>query len=147
MLDYADSTFWPKVDRPAVGCWEWQHKRRKLIPYGVARYKQMDWHAHVLAWMIAYGEPPAGQTPYQRCRPEHLALADHDVAAEQLRAARDERVSSVRGSKAKLTAEDVREIRRKHSEGERPASIAREFDITRTSIGRLLEGRTYRDIT
>lgn len=47
---------------------------------------------------------------------------------------------------AKLTDDEVREVRRRHAEGASYGRLARELGLSRARIGELCAGKTYRDV-
>lgn len=47
---------------------------------------------------------------------------------------------------AKLTADKVLEIRRRHDEGESQSQLAREFGVGRRSIGHIVTLKTWRHV-
>jgi hypothetical protein len=48
--------------------------------------------------------------------------------------------------RAKLTEDDVREIRRRHAAGERKAALAREYRVTHRTIHLAIIGETWRHV-
>ena len=51
--------------------------------------------------------------------------------------------SGEKHGKAKLTEENIVEIRARYANGERGANLAREFGVTRTNIGDVVHYRTW----
>jgi hypothetical protein len=47
---------------------------------------------------------------------------------------------------AKLTAEDVRQIRLRHQEGEQQKNLAAEFGISRSAVCSIIKGRLWKHI-
>lgn len=54
--------------------------------------------------------------------------------------------SGVRHHLAKLTEEKVRDIRRRAAAGETPAALAREFDVTDSTLSRVVLRKTWKHI-
>lgn len=82
--------------------------------------------AHRVAWKLEYGAMPVLELDHLCRRPlcvnvAHLEPVTH---AENMR----------RGANAKLTAADVAEIRRRRETGERVATIAEAFELTKTHV-------------
>jgi len=114
--------FWAKVD-VGDGCWLWTAGTDKY-GYGLFYAGEGMRLAHRLSWVMAKGEIPEGLCVLHRCdvpscvRPGHLFLG---TQAENNRDMRDKgrefRPIGERHGKAKLTEDDVREIRRTYAAG------------------------------
>lgn len=154
--------FWPKVNkdgpviRPELGpCWVW------TASVGTSGYGQIGVggragrpvQAHRVSWELAHGAPAGDAWVLHRCdnplcvRPDHLFLgtnADnaHDMAAKGRHFSRQAPEKIIRGERhgrAKLTAEDVREIRRAYAAGEGDqAQIASRHGVTQSTVGRIV---------
>jgi DNA invertase Pin-like site-specific DNA recombinase len=82
------------------------------------------------------------------CNPQHLRVGTH---AENIREAIENGAKlgprSVEGSNSKLTADEVREIRRKSRKEEVTyTDLAEEYDVSYTTIYRCVTRRAYNDI-
>ncbi len=90
--------------------------------YGVIRVEGRNIYAHRLAWEIAANRPvPAGQFVLHRCdnppccNPSHLFIGTvKDNTADMFAKNRANKARGERHHGAKITAEDVREIRRRY---------------------------------
>jgi hypothetical protein len=152
--------FWPKVQR-GEGCWEWQASVR------TTGYGEVYWPgvgdgrrkigAHRASWLIHYGDIPDGLFVCHHCdnklcvRPGHLFLG---TSADNARDAVDKgiiartRARGLAAGNARLTDEQVSDIRRRHIPRVHPArrtggsttELAREFGITRQYVGQLVRG-------
>jgi hypothetical protein len=104
------------LKRDADACWGWSGERSKGR-YGVAR-KQ---YAHRLSWEIHKGSIPDGMQVLHRCdnppctNPEHLYLGK-DVDNRRDARDRSRYPGNAKSSRAKLTAEQVAEVKRLRSE-------------------------------
>jgi hypothetical protein len=148
----AAERFWPKV---AVGadndCWEWAASFLR----GYGSFTDEDGRtvpAHRYSWRLHCGEIPPGMFVCHRCdnracvNPSHLFLgtpADNSAdMTRKGRSARGERNSNFgtdrfigeRNPSAKLTVQEVIDIRRRLDDRERQVDLAREFGVTRTTV-------------
>lgn len=158
--------FWSKVDKRGPDeCWEW--RGTKLKGYGRLRSRVGQMWAHRVAWVIANGEIPNGLCVCHACdhrpctNPAHLWLGTQrenrdDCTRKDRNARGKEHGTHTRPEKvcrgahngaAKLTENDVREIRRLHAQGGIfQKSLAAQFGITRTNVGRIVLGKIWRHI-
>lgn len=128
--------FWAKVDKSG-DCWVWTSSVDRR-GYGLLGGRAPERAAHRLSYRIAYGD--AGERHVlHHCdnppcvRPEHLFLGDdadnHADMAWKRRSTWGER-----NTHAKLTAEEVREIRRLAADGVLHREIAARFGISRVTV-------------
>lgn len=138
--------FWPKVHRRGPDeCWEFTGSRDKH-GYGqpvkrrtrFAGERTVRLKAHRVAFELHYGRPPEGDVRHSCdhppcCNPAHLADGTH---AENMREMA-ERGRSPRGERnawARLTEDDVREIRRRCAAGELQRVVAADFGVIRQAV-------------
>jgi Autographiviridae endonuclease len=126
--------FWGKVDRSGE-CWNWTASK---LPngYGQINVDGKHYTAHRFCWQIVYGSIPQGYCVLHRCdnracvRPSHLFLGttQDNTLDRQLkwRTRRGEQHYA-----AKVTEDQVREMRRRYDLGELAAHIADDFGIER----------------
>lgn len=139
------------------GCWEWTGSRF-AVNYGIVHLGKESTPAQRVTFAIEHGSIPLGLEICHRCdnppcvNPAHLfagtALDNGRDKAEKGRAPRGEQHGG-----AKLTAEDVSEIRRRFTAG-RPGGnrsqrdsqrqLAIEFSVARATIRRIVSGDTWR---
>jgi hypothetical protein len=131
-----------------TGCWEWQGHRDDR-GYGTVSLWGRKHRAHRAAYMLLVGPVPDDLEVCHRCdnppcvNPDHMFLGTHaenmaDAKAKG-RSARGERVSG-----AKLTEDDVREIRRRYREGGITQSeLGREYGLTQGGIGHIVLGTRW----
>lgn len=146
-LEAVKATFWSRVSI-GNGCWEWQDSRSK-DGYGklhIGGRNGRSVYAHRLAYEIANGVVPPGHHVCHHCdnprcvRPDHLfAGTDQDNSDDKVRKGR-----SVFGEshwRARLSSEDVRQIRCLLGLGVYQKWCAAVFGVTRPTISDIARGR------
>lgn len=131
------------------GCWVWQKNVRANFPHGVMGWnfnkKKGNWQAHRVAYTIWKGDIPEGMFVLHSCdnprcvNPDHLHLGtqkDNMIEMRERGRARDEvrGRKGVRHHKAKLTDDQVREIRRLKKLGVSGLELARTYNVTNPLI-------------
>lgn len=145
--------FWSKVAVSGVDdCWPWTG-RLDRAGYGYFKLRGSMWRAHRVAFLLA-GHVLTDDRPLVLhrcvaspacCNPFHLrAGTDADNARDRDDQGRTARLSGWRNGQAKLTDDDVAEIRRRYTgrRGEQTA-LAREFGICRTVITRIVHNQIW----
>lgn len=152
--------FWAKVDkRGADECWEWTGSRTRNYGQLASERSRPPYKAHRLSWVIHRGPIPAGLHVCHSCdnppcvNPAHLWLGtDDDNHKDMIRKGRRDysKTNFARGERvntAKLTAQQVREIRERYT-GDRKtlALLSLEYGITVANILNVIERKTWRHI-
>jgi hypothetical protein len=165
MTHTADS-FWKKVDRSAGtdSCWEWNgyrtSDRKSRATYGRIDIFDVDGvYAHRVAYFLTYPREIALKRPDgglfvlhkcdnpRCCNPKHLYLGTHDENMRDMHVRRREhRYESAKSPRAKLTEEDVREIRRMKKDGATKKALALLYGVSTATISGCCYGRHYRDV-
>lgn len=144
--DSAETRFWVKVDR-TDDCWVWRGARN-AFGYGIFKVEvgsEKKEMAHRWSFKAAGGDIPDGLTLDHLCenklcvRPDHLEPCTRGENAA--RAKRGER-----NYNAQLTADDVREIRRRYARGESQRSLARSYGVSQGSVWGVVHGKTWRHV-
>ncbi len=132
--------FWGKV-RKSENCWVWT-RGRCIDGYGKFWVVDRTIRAHRASWKIHYGRVPDGLQVLHRCdnppcvRPDNM----HDKENKGRYAPR----LGEDNSGAKLTAEDVMEIRRLRRETKLPQQeIADLFGIDRKNVSHIERRKTW----
>jgi hypothetical protein len=147
--------FWAKVDiSPEDKCWEWLGAKSR--GYGYTRDSHRNYRgSHRVAYELTYGPIPNGMLVCHRCdnplccNPAHLFLGtNQDNTSDMLAKGRFHNTPSPgeRNGNAKLTLEQVREIRRLATTGERTSNISSQFGVAMTTIRRITSGRYWRQV-
>lgn len=155
-----EKLFWPKVDKtpghgPRGTCWLWigQHGPRG---YGQFSNRQgYSAYAHRAAWELARGKIPAGLKVLHKCdtplcvRPSHLFVGTQaDNMADMQKKGRAHRVGrkGTANHRARLTDEQVREIRRRAASGEAQNKLAEEFPCGHATINRIVLRKSWKHL-
>lgn len=137
------------LNRSPSGCWEWtgrvMHKG-----YGVLSHRHRSVRAHRLAYELFCGPIPAGVMVCHRCdnrrccNPVHLFLGTATVNNRD-RDAKGRRgdVRGERHGQAKLTKDDVLEMRRRREAGETFVVIGAEFGVSAVHARRVVTGEKW----
>lgn len=133
--------FWSKVDvRSDAVCWPWAAGKNAK---GYGRF--CDDYAHRVAYRLWNGVDPGPAMVCHRCdnpaccNPVHLFLGDAAVNnADRTRKGRTRAPSGERHGRAKLTTEQVDEIRQSD---ERGIDLARKFGVAQSTISEI---RSYK---
>lgn len=145
--------FWNRIAAPDQrGCMNWtgyQHKDG----YGALSYQRRYWLTHRLAWLLTHGDIPEGFCVCHSCdnrlccNPDHLFLGSHaDNMGDMKRKGRRLRVNTgERNGRAKVTAEQVSEIRASYSAGgARQVDLAAKFGLSQGMISAIVRGAFWK---
>lgn len=147
--------FWARVDRSdRDGCWPWTGPVVASSGYGQAAWWRTPRGAHRVAFELANGPVPDGMYVCHTCdnpiccRPDHLyAGTPAENAQDRIRRGRDNPTRGVERYNAKLTADQVREIRRLHATGRWSyPKLAERFGLHPQNVGRVVRREGYADI-
>lgn len=143
--------FWERVDKRSSvrGCWLWTGGQTK--GYGAFGYRNGNGYAHRFSYELTYGPIPPGKMIGHHCdtplcvNPDHLFVCTAaENTADMLRKERQAR--GERAGSAKITENDVREIRSLHRDGISDRSIANRFAISASNVNMIVGRRTWKHI-
>ena len=155
--------FWAKVDKqgaapahaPELGsCWLWTAATTEW-GYGKLRAEKRWQLAHRRSYEMAHGLIPAGMFVCHRCdtpaciRPHHLFLGTAEQNTRDMHSKGRAALKGAEGeqnSHAKLTDEQVLDIRRRFDSGELIVALSAEFGLTRFSISSIVNGRSWKHL-
>lgn len=120
-----------------TGCWVWQRGRNQA-GYGVHSSHSVQAMAHRVYYVRAKGEIPAGTELDHLCRNRLCVNPDHLDPVSRA-------VNVQRGNSAKLTPDQVREIRALQGVRGGPR-VAHEFGVCRTAIYAIWSGLTWKNV-
>jgi hypothetical protein len=144
--------FWSKVEK-SDGCWVWtglkDHWGYGKIGVSIApdRSGQRMERAHRVSFRLAHGrDPDPDLFVCHRCdnpscvRPDHLYEGTHEQnMADMIDRGRE--TSGTRNAQAKLTTEQVQEIRRRRDAGDRIQKVADDFGVSISQVSRIHHGQ------
>lgn len=119
--------------------------------YGQFRVQGKQQLAHRLVFALSTGTEPGAKFVCHSCdnrlccNPAHLFLGTAKENYEDAKAKR-RHTHGERSGTAKLSAADVREVRRLATTGESYAEIARRFGVTAENISFICQRRTWRHV-
>lgn len=142
-----EERFWSKVHpEPMSGCWLWDGF---IVSdgYGIFRYAKGEvYRAHRLAYILSRGPIPEYMVVRHKCNnracvnPDHLVLGTHaDNSADMVRARRYKVA-------AKITEQQVFEIRKRAKSGEPYVVLAVEFKIGPAAVSRIVRRQTWKHV-
>jgi HNH endonuclease len=159
--------FWMKVDtngpvpehRTELGqCWLWLGARTGNHGYGsvgIERGKTTT-TAHRIAWQLEHGTDPGAMHVLHKCdnklcvRPAHLFIGTQaENIADMMAKGRYVSAPKPRGSaqwQAKLTEDDVLDIRSVHAFGGSCADIASAYGMTPQNVRAVVSRKTWRHV-
>jgi hypothetical protein len=150
-MDDLEMRFWDKV-RIGDGCWEWT-AHAHISGYGIFRVGRKLEKASRFSWSLANGPIPRGMLVLHRCdnpscvRPGHLFLGTHqDNADDKMAKGRHVVVRGEKHHEAKLSSNDVLEIRRRHGLGETQTKLGREFGVTQAMVSEIVLRKSWRHL-
>jgi hypothetical protein len=147
-----EKRFWALCGKRA-GCWEWQGYKN-ADGYGRIYVNGKNLSAHRLSYELNIGPIPDGMCVLHSCdNPactnwSHLFIGTPAVnAADRDSKGRGADRSGAKNGRAKLTPDQVREIRRIWMRGGRTkVSIAKQFGVTDVAIFKAITGENWRHV-
>lgn len=143
--------FWSKVDRSAGAdaCWLWTASTNRK-GYGRFRFDGETRLAHRVSFIIATGGDPGSLLVCHHCdnppcvNPAHLFLGTvADNSADMVAKGRSPRQCGERSGMAKLTADDVRAMRRMRSQGFPLTTIGETYGVHPAHASRVTRGTRW----
>lgn len=138
-----------KVLEAASGCWEWQGSAGSH-GYGDLRCEGQHWLVHRFVYTCLKGEIPQGLVIWHSCdnrkccNPSHLNLGTHqqNILDKEMKGRGN---GGAANGQAKLTKDQVEYIRTKSIQGSSQSSLAREFNVNRSCIWKIVHGTHWKN--
>ena len=143
-----EERFWQSIEKTDT-CWLWK-ARTNEHGYGIISIDKKPIRAHRFSYFLHYGEWPMPEGRHT-CDNPPCVRPDHIVAGTHFQNMRDAliRGRTTKGEKnagAKLTDDQVREIKRRLRAGEPQKEIAKDYDVGQTVISRIRSGKRWSHI-
>jgi len=142
-----------------TGCWNWSRAIEPHSGYGAVKFQGKKMNTHRVVWILLYGELDRDILVCHHCdnkkciNPEHLfagTYSDNMQDCKQKgRLVVPVGVKLMRGEKnigAKLTENDVVEIKKCLINGDKQIDIAKDYNVTRYAISKIATGNTWKHI-
>lgn len=141
--------FWARVNKTEE-CWLWEGPRNHF-GYGLFAFARQTLATHRVSFELAYGPIPSPLFVLHKCDNPRCVNPEHLYLGTQLDNMRDRqsRTGYPQGIKhhmAKLTENEVREIRRLYADGTSQISLAEQFNSDQTNISMIVNRKTWRHI-
>ena len=149
----SERVFWRRVHKTST-CWLWTGGRKRF-GHGAVSIRTIDRRmqtgAHRVAWILANGPIPDGMCVCHHCdnppcvNPAHLFIgtkSDNTQDAFDKGRIKVRPMDGARNPNAKLTGEQVREIRSRYPV-ESQCSLARAFGVSQTAIRNIVLGKRW----
>ena len=144
--------FWSQVVKQESGCWEWIGAKDK-DGYGQFTANDRNNRAHRYSYQLHKGEIPTGVRVLHTCdnppciNPEHLVLgSDLDNVMDAIEKGRL-KVKGEDNPAAKLTEEQVVEIRKLAGTGLTQRAIGKRFGVCQYTVRMIVIGRNWKHVS
>jgi hypothetical protein len=151
----ASERFWPKVDKRGPDeCWLWTASGGSH-GYGNLRVKGRTRTSHTLAWELTYGPIADGLWVLHKCdvrrccNPSHLFLGTAADNSQDMGRKGRHPGNGLKGDRhpnARLTTEQVIEIRRLASVGWKQTAIAGHYGVTVQQINQIVHRKSWKEV-
>ena len=154
-MNASEKRFWDKVDKSG-DCWEWTGP--KFIGYGKLWFNGVQSSAHRVALEVEGVDIPSGMLVCHHCddkgcvNPDHLFIGTHkDNTADMFKKGRNKgwSLGGEHCPKAKLTEDNVREIRRIHIRRDKEYganALAKRFGVGQRTILSVVARETWQSV-
>lgn len=147
--------FWARTRQESGACWVWRgavgSKGYPMYTFNTPGEPARTFMAHRVAFYLGKGEDPGNYLVLHRCdvplciNPDHLFLGSQQENIHDAQR-KDRWPIGERHHSAKLTAADVREIRKLRSGGATFASIAARYSVSITNIQTIVSRQSWKHV-
>ena len=141
-----EERFWSKVDKTGE-CWLWTGLKNEW-GYGTTWRGGKNEKVHRISWILSGNTIPEGHVVRHKCRNRHCCNPEHletgtqaENNADKIRDGTSNR--GVKNPTAKLTEDQVREIRAKYASGALQKSLAEEYGVTQRTISYIITRKNW----
>lgn len=135
----------------ATGCLLWTgYKCGRNGGYGRTRFWQKRQLVHRLAWQMEHGPIPDGMCVCHKCDTPLCVNVDHlflgtqqENTADKVKKGRNARTLGETSGRAKVTSEQVIQMRKRRAAGETPESIANDFGLSQGHVSAICNGKKW----
>lgn len=151
LTDEEVKRFWSKVIiLTSKDCWEWAGC---LVGfgYGQVTIRRIQYGTHRIAYFLCNKQDPGDQLVCHRCdnpkccNPNHLWLGT-EAENIQDRNTKGRNAKGIKHARAKLTEQQVRQIRNQYATGIGQRALGRKYDVTHATIQGIIHRRTWTHI-
>lgn len=148
-LKSPEDRFWEKVNK-TEGCWEWQGSIDNL-GYGRFNEQRNSFTTHRASYEFTYGRIVGGFWVLHKCdnrkcvRPDHLFLGTPIENVKDM-VSKKRHFTGPRPWQAKLTVEQVKDIRGLCAAGMQGKVAAQKFGVSSAIVYDILKKRTWRHV-
>ena len=151
LVDKDIARFWSYVDKKSPEeCWQWMLSSDSR-GYGEIRLQNRLWRSSRVAYHLRHGSIPSGMHVLHKCdnplccNPDHLfAGTNFDNMQDMLKKGRGKNRFTKRPNVTRLTAEQVREIRKLHAAGSSSKVLGKTYRIDPKTVSRIVNRHTWK---
>jgi hypothetical protein len=127
-----------------TGCLLWTGGKYAKSAYGAIVYEKRTWRSHRLAWVAHKGEIPNGLYVCHACDNPSCIAIEHLFLGTPKDNMTDMRIKGRGRFRARLTLEQVVQVKRLLGEGVTIAEVARETGVSYASVAGIRRGKNWR---
>lgn len=134
--------FWflERGERQSNGCLEWRGKRNRQ-GYGITSTGKREYRVHRRVYALRFGEEP--EAVLHTCDNPSCMEPTHLIGGTRAENNIDKMLKGRARSRAKLTHDQVLEIKCRRAAGERGVDLAAEFHVSGPTICDITKGRSW----
>lgn len=141
-----------KISKDKNACWIWIGTIQ-TCGYGAIYINQKNTKAHRYSYEYFKGKIPKGKIIMHRCdvkicvNPKHLMIGTHlENAQDRNNKGRNNSCIGSSHGGAKLTEKDIKDIRKRHENGETQISIAKDYGIKQVTVSDINRRKIWKHV-